>query len=136
MTIDELPDFMEKKLDTITIENKTSIELAKQAIALRTELFIHMVNTIKSSKLDARADGALGLSLYAITLFLEMSGKCLFSNNTGRLILRSLTEIYITFSYLLKKESEENGIWAAYRSYGTGQLKLIYLKLEELKESC
>jgi len=36
------------------------------------------------------------------------------------------------FKYLLQKEKKETRIWDDYRCYGTGQLKLLYLKLKEM----
>ena len=43
--------------------------------------------------------------------------------------LRSMAEVVVTFSYLLKKE--DAAMWSTYRNYGTGVAKLAFLKLEQ-----
>lgn len=70
---------------------------------------------------------------FAISLFEEV---ILYWNSTSigsRLSLRALVEARITFEYLLTKESSEEKIWEDYRGYWTGQMKLIHLKLDEMK---
>ncbi|TFF72506.1 hypothetical protein DRM94_17475, partial [Aeromonas taiwanensis] len=41
-----------------------------------------------------------------------------------------LAEIYITFKYLISVRDEK--LWDIYRSYGSGQAKLTFLKLDEV----
>jgi hypothetical protein len=45
----------------------------------------------------------------------------------GRLAIRTLVECFIVLAYLLKRE--EVGLWKKYRTYGTGQAKLNFLKM-------
>lgn len=98
---------------------------------IRNDLITHFFNTSKTSSIDSRHEGAFGISLYAVTLFIEIIFYRSSLSITGRTILRTLLEAYITFQYLLKKETTEPAVWDTYRIYGTGQLKLIYLKLKE-----
>lgn len=95
-------------------------------------LFIqHWFNTIETSAVDARHDTIFGFGFYSLALFIEL----LMATNhhrqgiTGRLILRTLTEIQTTLAYLLIKNDPE--LWIKFRKFGTGQAKLALLKLLE-----
>lgn len=101
---------------------------------VRNRLIDHFFASAQTSTIDSRHEGVFGLALYAVSLFIEIIFYRTSLSITGRLGLRSLVEIYITFTYLLQKEKTELRIWDDYRSYGTGQIKLIYLKLQELKK--
>ncbi len=98
---------------------------------LRNKLINHFFATSKVSSIDSRHEGAFGLALFGVTLFIEIIFYRVPLSITGRIALRMLVEACITFKYLAKKEKSEPQIWDGYRSYGTGQLKLIYLKLKE-----
>ena len=100
---------------------------------VRDKLVDHFFISASTSAIDSRHEGAFGLALYAVSLFIEIIFYRISLSITGRLGLRALVEIYITFEYLLQKEKNEPRVWDDYRSYGTGQVKLIYLKLQELK---
>jgi len=104
----------------------------KETIEVRNKLIDHFFATSKTSAINSRHEGAFGIALYGLTLFIEIIFYRAPLSITGRLALRSLVEAYITFKYLLKKEKEELRVWDDYRSYGTGQLKLLYLKLKEM----
>ena len=104
----------------------------KETIEVRNKLIDHFFSTSKVSAIDSRHEGAFGIALYGLTLFIEIIFYRAPLSITGRVALRSLVEACITFKYLLQKEKEESRIWDDYRSYGTGQLKLLYLKLKEL----
>lgn len=104
----------------------------KSTMEIRNKLIDHFFATAKISAIDSRHEGAFGLTLYGLTLFIEIIFYNAPLSITGRVALRSLVETYITFKYLLKKEKAEPRIWDDYRSYGAGQIKLIYLKLKEL----
>jgi len=105
-----------------------------ETVELRNKLIDHALKTAKTSSVDPRHEGAFGLALYALTLFIEIIFYRAQLSITGRLALRTLAETQITFAYLLKKEKDEPRVWEDYRGYGTGQTKLIYLKLQELDE--
>ncbi|MFA5162770.1 MAG: DUF5677 domain-containing protein [Elusimicrobiales bacterium] len=100
---------------------------------LRRKLFEHFLKTKKSSVLDARHDAAFGLSLYALSMFSEIVCYGANSGILGRLGLRALVEVYITFAYLLKNEKDKPDIWGVYRAHGYGQAKLVHLTAKELK---
>lgn len=104
-------------------------------VRIRNELIDYFFTTSQVSAIDSRHEGAFGLALYGLSLYIETIFYRTSLSITGRLGLRALVEIYITFSYLLKKETSEPKTWDDYRSYGIGQIKLIYLKLQELKNN-
>lgn len=101
---------------------------------VRNKLIDHFFASAQTSTIDSRHEGAFGLALYTVSLFIEIIFYRTSLSITGRLGLRALVETYITFTYLLQKEETEPRVWDDYRSYGTGQIKLIYLKLQELKK--
>jgi hypothetical protein len=104
----------------------------KETAVVRNKVIDHFVQTSQTSAIDSRHEGSFGLALYGLTLFIELLFYRAPLSIIGRLGMRALAEVYITFKYLLKKEKTEPAIWDTYRDYGTGQLKLIYLKLKEL----
>ncbi len=109
-------------------------EMLEKVASLRNDLITHYFASIEGTHLDSRLEAAFGLALYSVAILFEI----IFYRNalslSGRLLLRPLVESFITFSYLLKKESTVPEIWDEFRSYGTGQLKLIYLKTKESKK--
>lgn len=111
---------------------KARVHHFKETVTLRNKLIDHFFSTSKTSGIDPRHEGAFGLALYGLTLFIEIIFYRAPLSITGRMALRSLVEIYITLEYLKKQEKAEPEIWGNYRVYGNGQLKLIYLKLQEL----
>ena len=104
----------------------------KETVEVRNKLIDHFFATSKTSAINSRHEGSFGIALYGLTLFIEIIFYRAPLSITGRVALRSLVEAYITFKYLLQKEKEEARIWDDYRCYGTGQLKLLYLKLKEM----
>lgn len=106
-------------------------DIVKVWVSVYRDLMIHFMSTMKSTRVDARHDGAFGLSLYALTL---LSNALRPNANLvgGRMILRSLVDVVITLGYLVKKDKPE--LWTAYRNYGSGQSKLTFLKMVEVNE--
>lgn len=106
-------------------------EYLEQTNAVGKRLIEHYFMTLETTEIDSRIEGAFGIALFGLTIFAEIIywASC---SITGRMALRGLSEAYITFKYLLKKEEVEPRIWEDYRGYGTGQLKLIYLKMKEM----
>ncbi|MCP1158183.1 DUF5677 domain-containing protein [Bacillus infantis] len=91
----------------------------------------HFFSTVSTTGINAKHDGVFGLSLYCLELLGELINP---DNNTsilGRLGLRTIAECYITLAYLTTKDDED--LWRMYRSYGSGQAKLAFLKLEEIQ---
>lgn len=110
-------------------------QLMDQAADLRNSVIDHFFKTSVTSGIDSRHEGAFGITLYAVTLLIEIVFYRTPLSITARLGLRSLAESLITLSYLLKKETDEPKIWDGFRTYGAGQLKLIYLKTKNLKQT-
>ncbi len=120
-------------------ELSKEIEIARKShinetIELRNDLIDHFFKTSGTSSIDSRHEGVFGITLYALSLYIETIFYGTSLSITGRLGLRSLVETYITFAYLLQKESLEPRVWDDYRSYGIGQIKLVYLKLKKMKK--
>lgn len=107
----------------------------EETCKLRKELVYHYSRTSTTTAIDSRHEAIFGIILYSLSLFTEMIIYRTNFSITARLILRSLVELYITLNYLLKKEWDEPVIWDGYRSYWTGQIKLIYLKLQEMEKT-
>lgn len=113
------------------IEN-TRKHFIEETKRVRGDLITHFFKSVDDTQVDTRRETSFGLALYGLTFFTEIILYNVPSSITGRISLRSLIEVYITFKYLLKKEQEEQKIWDDFHNYGTGQTKLIYLKLQEL----
>lgn len=113
------------------IEN-TRKHFVDETKRVRDDLITHFFEPVGDTQVDTRRETSFGLALYGLTFFTEIVFYSVPSSITGRIALRSLVEVYITFKYLLKKEQEEPKIWDDFHNYGTGQSKLIYLKLKEM----
>jgi len=109
-------------------------ELAPVVLDLRTILDVRTAvvarfHTVKTPRrTDARLDSTFGLALYALSLLEEISAPPISQLILGRMGLRSMAEVVIALSYLLKKDTA--ALWTTYRNYGTGVAKLAFLKLE------
>lgn len=97
---------------------------------IRIEIVELFLDKDTYTSFDPKTDALLGNTLYALRLLSELSVTNLSRSATGRLVLRSLSEIYITLKYLAFKNSDE--VWQNYRAYGVGQAKLCSLKDEDL----
>jgi hypothetical protein len=112
-----------------TEEPHTTVE---QLVKVYNKLIDHNHLTIGHTAVDARHDTVFGTAFYCLTLLSELLKPNNSTSIAGRTLLRTITECYITLSYLAKKEDDQ--LWQSYRVYGTGQAKLAFLKLEELEE--
>ncbi|WP_231031169.1 DUF5677 domain-containing protein [Sphingomonas sp. IC-56] len=90
----------------------------------------HFHNSISTTDIDDRLDGTFGLTLYGIVTQITLLMSDSHQRVQGRLLVRTLVEIYITLSFLIKKDDDV--FWKRYRNYGSGQAKLAYLKLIDL----
>lgn len=113
-------DYFEITAPTLT---KDTILSARSQIAQRFR------SVMTSTRTDAKLDAAFGFTLYALSLLEEIAAPPLSQLLLGRIGLRSIAEVVITFSYLLRKNDPT--LWATYRSFGSGQAKLAFLKLEQ-----
>ena len=80
---------------------------------------------------DPRHDTNFSLGFYALACLSEI---CMGLNSriiSGRLLVRTITEVRINLAYLAHKDDKD--MWARFRSYGSGQAKLALLKYEEIK---
>lgn len=91
-------------------------------------LFRHFFTTLTTTAVDPKHDAVFGLALYAMSLMTGMM-RPHSTRPSGRHLLRSLAEVQITLAYLSEKDDEKH--WRMYRSHGTGQAKLAFLKLVE-----
>lgn len=94
---------------------------------IQEEVSQGFIDTATMTSVDARHDSAFGLLLYAIETAKEVSQPIIHNGVLGRLGLRTIVEIYITLSYLIRVDDPAK--WLAYRNYGSGQAKLAFLKL-------
>ena len=101
----------------------------RKILDVRREIIarFHLVKT--PQRTDARLDTTFGLTLYALSLLEEITAPPISQLILGRMGLRSIAEVVVTFAYLLNKDSA--GLWETYRNYGTGVAKLAFLKLEQ-----
>ncbi len=131
--------------DAKTEKNKKYLEISKkenedfdtkidETYEVRNKIIEHLLETSSTSDIDSRHEGAFGLTLYGASIYIEILILQSSFSASGRLIMRTLVETLITFKYLLLKEKTEPGIWDSYREYGSGLLKLTYLKFEENDE--
>ena len=104
-----------------------SVDVTRESInSTLNELCDHFMSNIKTTSIDPRADGAFGLAINMLTLAMELSVSPSNSFASGRIILRTIVENYITLKYLAKKDNDT--IWMQYRNYGSGQTALAFLK--------
>ena len=104
--------------------------LTRDAIlSARNQVAQRFRSVMSSTRTDAKFDAAFGFTLYALSLLEEIAAPPLSQLLLGRIGLRSIVEVVITFSYLLRKNN--SALWTAYRNFGSGQAKLAFLKLEQ-----
>ncbi len=107
--------------------------LFEKVVEIDNDLAQHFSKSVITTKTDPRHDGAFGLVFYLSHLLLLSTARGNGKTVVGRLILRTAVEVYITLSYLVKKDDET--IWLQFRNYGNGQNKLSYLKYINLDEA-
>lgn len=117
------PEFEKKPLEYDLVKTVSSVR------DIWGDLTDHFLETDKNTYVQAKRDAAFGFCFYALTVTQEglaSSGRLI----TAKLSLRMLAEIYITFKYLVSVKDEK--LWDIYRSYGSGQAKLAFIKLDEV----
>lgn len=103
------------------------VDVTNESIqATLSSLCDHFMSNIKTTAVDPRLDGAIGIVIHMLTLVMEVSRSPSNNSATGRIILRTIVESYITLKYLSHKDDET--IWRQYRNYGSGQTALAFLK--------
>lgn len=101
-------------------------EVMGEIVDILRDLERHFHATEITTATDPRHDGAFGIVAYALHLLVHAVSTPAHSRVEGRIILRTIVEAFITFSYLAKKDDAT--IWLQYRSAGSGQIKLAFLK--------
>jgi hypothetical protein len=102
----------------------------EQLALLYREVAEHFIKTRSQMGLDARHDAVFGLVLYTMNLAALLHQGGADQRVEGRLAIRTLTEAYVTLAYLVAVDQPT--VWAKFRSYGSGQAKLAFLKLYDL----
>lgn len=95
-----------------------------QFFNLLQKLSEHFIASLKSTEVDARRDGAFGLAMYSIVLSFGLIH--VHQRAEARIILRSIVEVFITLRFLTHHDNPT--LWRQFRTYGTGQAKLAFLK--------
>lgn len=101
-------------------------ELMGELVVIFQKLETHFHDSLKSTAPDPRHDGAFGLTLYGLTFLLNATHGWAATRPEGRVMLRTITETFITLHYLSGKD--DPALWEQYRRYGSGQAKLAFLK--------
>lgn len=106
----------------LVVELKNTIE----------QVIRHFRDSIATTNVDARMDSAFGIALYALTLTYELANVPSQLLASGRILLRTIAESFITLAFMRAKD--DPNIWLQYRNYGTGQTTLAFLKASGLEE--
>jgi hypothetical protein len=93
-----------------------------------TLLTSHYTATETSTCTDAKHDAVFGLAAYSVSVLAELLRLGLPTSLVARTGVRAILEAHITLAYLLKRN--EPTLWLQFRSYGAGQAKLAFLKLD------
>jgi hypothetical protein len=111
--------------DETQIKIGTNINRVKDVYAALTK---HHQETARTTTVDAQHDIVFGMCLYGLTLLHELLQIGVSKAISGRMTLRTITELVVTLAYLIQKNDPET--WRSYRIFGAGQAKLQYLKLD------
>ncbi len=95
-------------------------------------LILHQQQTARTSAIDARHDTTFGIGFFGLALLQELLRIGANQSISGRIALRTLSELVITMAYLIQKNDPD--VWRSYRVFGAGQAKLQYLKLDDASQ--
>jgi hypothetical protein len=112
------------------IETKS---LTEESTRIYSDLMAHFIGSSEDTALDPRKDGAFGLALYSVSLYVLALQSRSHWRADGRLILRTLAECLLTLKFLVQEDKAE--LWLKFRQHGNGQTKLTFLKMLDLEES-
>ena len=104
--------------------------ILKSLANIYINLVNHSFNTSNQTDINPRHDTIFGTALFTLLLLRELLKGDNRISISGRLILRTIVECYITLFYLIKKDDEE--LWKSYRVFGSGQAKLSWLKYNDM----
>ena len=108
-----------------------SPSMANYPIAeLRATLLQHWSATHSTTAVDPRHDAVFGMALYSARVLEELATPSCASSVHSRIVIRTLLELAINLTYLLKIDTPE--AWQEFRSHGSGQAKLAVLHMDRL----
>jgi len=102
---------------------------AREVFGCRGDLSDRFFQVMSSERVDPRLDAVFGLTLYALSVVTTLANTSTQETMLGRLALRALVEARITLSFLALRDEEK--LWDQWRTYGAGQVKLAFLKIQE-----
>jgi hypothetical protein len=102
---------------------------AREVFGCRHELAERFFEVKTSTRVDARLDATFGLALYALSIVTTLAATRTAETMLGRLALRALVEARITLAFLASRDDPK--LWNQWRIYGSGQVKLAFLKAQE-----
>jgi len=108
-----------------------SNNIVKSFADIYINLADHAFNTSTQTDINPRHDTIFGTALFSLLLLRELLKADNRISISGRLILRTVVECYITLFYLVKKDDDE--LWKSYRVFGSGQAKLSWLKYHDME---
>ena len=100
--------------------------LANELETTIDQVIDYFLSETSNSSIDARMDASFGIALYSLTLTYELAYSPGQIFSSGRILLRTIAECFITLAFLSAKDDPT--IWEQYRNYGTGQTILAFLK--------
>jgi uncharacterized protein DUF5677 len=119
------------RADTSQAETALPVGITVQRLKdIRVALEQHCYKTAVTTAVDVRHDTSFGFAFYALSILDELLSIGNSQAIVRRIALRSIVETYITFAYLVTQDKDK--LWSSYRTYGSGQAKLAFLKLEEI----
>ncbi len=101
----------------------------REVFGCRRELSGRFFEVKSSERVDARLDAVFGLTLYALSLITTLAATRTQETMLGRLALRALVEARISLAFLASRDEQK--LWNQWRIYGSGQVKLAFLKAQE-----
>jgi hypothetical protein len=129
---EETKEVVEQKRAEMTKDKPYYVKASHE---VRDSLMSHFFDTSTTTAVDARHETVLGIGLYALDEYIQMVITLTSTSANARVIIRTLFEAYLTLAYLLKKETEGELLWEAYRQHGVGQISLIERYYEDDKLS-
>lgn len=102
----------------------------RDVFGCRADLAGRFFEVMSSERVDARLDASFGLTLYALSVLTTLAASRTQETVLGRLAIRSIVEARLTLAYLAKRDEQK--IWSQWRVYGAGQVKLAFLKAQEI----
>jgi hypothetical protein len=100
-----------------------------QLVNVGKALQAHFQKTNTTTTVDAKHDAVFGIARYSLSILRELIQIGVPTSILARFGLRALLEARITLAHLRFKNLPE--LWSEYRSYGVGQAKLAFLKLDD-----